>query len=53
MDKQSLYNYVDAKLQVLTELSDKIWDFSDLSLLEFKSAAADIQVLEAEGFPVE
>lgn len=53
MDKQSLYNYVDAKLQVLTELSDKIWDFSELSMLEFKSAAAYIQVLEAEGFRVE
>lgn len=53
MDKQKLYDTIDAKAALLTELSDKIWDYAELSMLEYKSAAAYIEVLKAEGFSVE
>ena len=53
MDKSLLYNLVEEKAPVLTGLSDKIWEYAELSMLEYKSAAAYIQVLEQEGFTVE
>ncbi|MBQ7800954.1 MAG: amidohydrolase [Oscillospiraceae bacterium] len=53
MDKQNIYRYIDKKQHTLWELSDKIWDYSELSMLEFKSAAEYIRVLEAEGFTVQ
>ena len=53
MDKQLLYNAVEAKASVLTELSDKIWEYAELSMEESRSAAAHIAVLKAEGFTVE
>ena len=53
MDKKELYSYIDKKQRVLSELSDKIWEFAELSMLEFKSAEEYIKVLEAEGFTVE
>ena len=51
--KQSLYDIIDAKASRLTALSDKIWDYAELSLLEYKSAAAYVQILKEEGFTVE
>ena len=53
MDKQSIYRYLDENRQVLSDLSDKIWDYAELSMLEFKSTAEYIRVLEAQGFTVE
>ena len=52
MDKQKLYEIIDQKTPLLTELSDKIWEYAELSMLEFKSTAAYIQVLTEEGFEV-
>ncbi|MGN0978698.1 MAG: M20 family metallopeptidase [Faecousia sp.] len=52
MEKQTLYDCVEAKVPVLTELSDKIWEYAELSMLEYKSAAAYLEVLKAEGFAV-
>ena len=40
MDKQKLYNIIDAKAALLTELSDKIWEYAELSMLEYTSTAA-------------
>ena len=37
----------------LAALSDQIWDYAELSMLEFKSTAEYIRVLEAQGFTVE
>ena len=51
--KQSLYNTVEAKAQVITDLSDKIWGFAELSMEEFQSTEAYLEVLKAEGFEVE
>lgn len=51
--KQTLYDIIDAKADLLTSLSDKIWDYAELSLLEYKSTAAYVQILKEEGFTVE
>ena len=53
MDKKNLYRYIDKNQRVLSSLSDKIWDYAELSMLEFKSAAEYIKVLEEQGFTVE
>jgi len=52
MDKQKLYEIIDEKAPLLTELSDKIWEYAELSMLEYKSTAAYVQVLNEEGFEV-
>lgn len=52
MDKKILYNTVDAKADILTRLSDRIWDYAELSMLEFRSAADYAKVLREEGFAV-
>lgn len=52
MDKQKLYEIIDEKAPLLTELSDKIWEYAELSMLEYKSTAAYVQVLKEEGFEV-
>lgn len=53
MDKQKLYQIIEEKAPVLTGLSDKIWEYAELSMLEYKSTAAYLQVLKEEGFSVE
>jgi len=53
MDKQKLYDIIEAKAPLLTNLSDKIWEYAELSMLEFKSTAAYVQVLKEEGFTVD
>lgn len=40
MDKQKLYQIIEEKAPVLTGLSDKIWEYAELSMLEYKSTAA-------------
>ena len=52
MNKQKLYDIIESKAPLLTELSDKIWDYAELSMLEYKSADAYVEVLKAEGFAV-
>jgi len=53
MDKQLLYNAVENKKDLLTDLSDRIWEYAELSMQEHRSAAAYLQILEQEGFAVE
>ncbi len=53
MDKQQLYTIIEEKAPLLTALSDRIWEYAELSMLEFKSAAAYLELLKAEGFTVE
>ena len=52
MNKQKLYDIIEKKASLLTGLSDKIWEYAELSMLEYKSAAAYIQILKEEGFQV-
>lgn len=39
--------------KLLCDLSDEIWDYSELRFQEFKSAAAIVDVMKSEGFAVE
>ena len=52
MDKQKLYEIIEAKAPLLTGLSDQIWEYAELSMLEYKSTAAYVQILKEEGFEV-
>lgn len=52
MDKQYLFDTVENKADLLTSLSDRIWQYAELSMMEYKSAAAYLDVLKAEGFAV-
>jgi len=51
--KQSIYNTVEEKAKVITDLSDKIWGFAEISMEEFKSTEAYIEVMKSEGFEVQ
>ena len=53
MEKQSLYDYIDAHADTFFGVSDKIWEYAELSLKEFRSAALYCEVLRANGFTVE
>lgn len=53
MDKKKLYDIIDAKSALLIDLSDLIWEYAELSLLEYKSTAAYVQILKEQGFTVE
>ena len=34
--KQTAFDYIDEKSGVITDVSDKIWDYAELSLREYK-----------------
>ena len=53
MDKTYLYQAIEDKSPVITGLSDKIWEYAELSMMEAKSTAEYIAVLKAEGFRVQ
>ena len=52
MDKQKLYAIIEENAPMLTGLSDKIWEYAELSMLEYKSVAAYVRILKEEGFEV-
>lgn len=53
MDKKELYQTVETKKTEILELSDKIWGYAELSMLEFQSTKAYVELLTAESFQVE
>ena len=53
MDKSTLYTIIDEKSRLLQDLSDKIWEYAELSMMEHKSTAAYLQILKEQGFTVE
>ena len=52
MKKHQLYDIIDTKAPLLTGLSDKIWEYAELSMLEYKSAAEYCRILREQGFEV-
>ncbi len=52
MDKQALYTSVDMHSALLTGLSDRIWEYAELSMEEVKSAADYVATLRDLGFEV-
>lgn len=53
MEKTVLYQLIDQYQSVITNLSDQIWDFAELSMQETNSANTYIQLLRQYGFSVE
>lgn len=53
MNKQKLYDIISSKAEMFTSLSDEIWGFAELSLLEKKSSDLYKKLLAEEGFAVE
>lgn len=52
-EKMSALQAIEEKRNLITEVADRIWEFAELSLQEFKSAELFCDVLEKEGFTVE
>jgi aminobenzoyl-glutamate utilization protein B len=52
LNLQDLSARLDAKGPDYTALADRIWDFAELRFAEHRSAAAQIEQLEAEGFRI-
>ena len=52
MDKNLIYDYIQERAAAFTDLSDRIWEFAELSMEETKSAAAYVDFLQREGFDV-
>ena len=53
MDKAKLYQSVESAKELLIELSDRIWEFAELSMQEYHSADTYVKLLKQEGFHVE
>ena len=52
-ENQSALQTIEEKRDLVIEIADKVWEFAELSLQEFKSAKTYCDALEAEGFEVE
>ena len=52
-EKQIVMDEIDRKISLITDTADRIWEYAELSLQEFKSAALYCEVLEQEGFDVQ
>ena len=54
MDKQLLYGIIEENASLLTALSDQIWEYAELSMLEHKSTATQraFQDLYSLGFSI-
>ena len=52
MSKQSIFDYIAEKSPVLFDLSDRIWAFAELSMMEYRSAESYCDLLAREGFTV-
>ncbi len=51
--KKDAFHIIEEKKEAFINLSDSIWEYAELSLLEFKSAALYLKLLREEGFEVE
>ncbi len=51
--KQTAYEYIDKHADAFIGVSDRIWDYAELSLKEFRSAELYCDFLEENGFTVE
>ncbi len=51
-EKQTVTDEIEAKHQEITDLADSIWEYAELSLQEFRSAALYCKLLKEEGFDV-
>ncbi|MCD6431514.1 amidohydrolase [Candidatus Bathyarchaeota archaeon] len=52
-EKEHAFNWIENNKKRIIEISDKIWEFAELGLIEFKSSALLADELEKNGFKVE
>ena len=50
--KQSIYDYIQAHADEFIAVSDKIWEYAELSLNEYKSVECYLDFLKHEGFEI-
>ena len=53
MDKQSTWNWIDENREEFITVSDKIWEYAELGLVETKSSKLIAEILEKHGFKVQ
>lgn len=53
VDKKIAFDWIENNKELIIEISDKIWDFAELGLIESKSSALLADELEKHGFRVE
>ena len=53
MQKKDALAVIDDKQSLFTSVSDKIWEYAELSLLEYQSMELYCKVLAENGFTVE
>ena len=51
--KKEMLKIIDQKNQLLIDVSDKIWEYAEIALMEYESSKLLEDVLEKEGFRVE
>ncbi len=51
--KNELLRVIDQRSQMLIEVSDALWEYAEIALLEYESSGLLIKTLEEEGFDVE
>ena len=51
--KREVIEYIDEHASLFTDVSDRIWEFAELSLKEFQSAKLYIDLLKEHGFAVQ
>ncbi len=52
-NKQYVFDYIDKNAGIFSEVSRKVWEYAELSLKEYKSAALYCEILREHGFSVE
>ena len=50
--KQSIYDYIQSRADDFIAVSDRIWEFAELSLNEYKSVECYLDFLRKEGFSI-
>ena len=53
VDKKSAFDWIENNRELIIGISDKVWEFAELGLIEFKSSALLADELEKHGFKVE
>jgi aminobenzoyl-glutamate utilization protein B len=52
-DKEYAFDWIEKSKKLIVGISDKVWEFAELGLIEFKSSALLADELEKNGFRVE
>jgi len=53
VDKECAFDWIEDNKKLIIEISDEVWEFAELGLIEFKSSALLADELEKHGFRVE